>query len=165
MYTNLLHLPLLNFAYVFILSFLAFLSTYLLVLFLLLYSSIGTSLEFCFPVCALDSFVLVDIIFGFLCSLGQSIVLYFCWTVLILLMGDHVYVYIKSHFLLLFKPLPPCWASAVLWSFPYFFFLSSSAFLSSFLFLTLILNFLKPIIFFIHLFFCLSFLLFFSPCN
>ena len=96
MYTNLLHLPLLNFAYVFILSFLAFLSTYLLVLFLLLYSSIGTSLEFCFPVCALDSFVLVDIIFGFLCSLGQSIVLYFCWTVLILLRGVYIYICIYS---------------------------------------------------------------------
>ena len=40
-------------------------------------------------------------IFGFLCSLGQSIVLYFCWTVLILLMGVYVYVYIQSHFLLL----------------------------------------------------------------
>ena len=30
----------------------------------------------CFPVCALVSFVLVDIIFGFLCLPGQSIVLY-----------------------------------------------------------------------------------------
>ena len=33
------------------------------------------------------SFVLVDLIFGFFCSLGQSIVLYFCWTFLILPMG------------------------------------------------------------------------------
>jgi len=41
----------------------------------------------------------VDKNFGFLCLLGQSIVLYVCWTVLILLMG--VYVYIQSHFLLL----------------------------------------------------------------
>ena len=31
----------------------------------------------CFPVCALVSFVLVDTIFGFFCSLGQSIVLFF----------------------------------------------------------------------------------------
>ena len=41
------------------------------------------------------------IIFGFLCSLGQSIVPYFCCTVLTLLMGVYVYVYIQSHFLLL----------------------------------------------------------------
>ena len=101
MYTNLLHLPLLNFAYVFILSFLAFLSTYLLVLFLLLYSSIGTSLEFCFPVCALDSFVLVDVTFGSFCLPGQSTVLYFCWTVLILLMGVYVCVYIQSLFIVI----------------------------------------------------------------
>ena len=38
------------------------------------------------------SFVLVDIIFGFLYSLGHPIVLYFCWTVLILLMGVYVYI-------------------------------------------------------------------------
>ena len=78
-----------------------FLLTYLLVLFSLLYSPVGTLLQSYFPVCALISFVLVDIIFGFLCSLGQSIVLYFCCTVLILLMGVYVYVYIQSHFLLL----------------------------------------------------------------
>ena len=30
----------------------------------------------------------VNIIFDFLCSLGQSTVLYFCWTLLILLMGN-----------------------------------------------------------------------------
>ena len=48
-----------------ILSFFPFLSTYLLVLFSLLYSPIGTLLQFCFPVCALVSFVLLKI-FGFL---------------------------------------------------------------------------------------------------
>ena len=32
-------------------------------------------------------------------------------------------------------------------------------------FIILIFNFLKPIIFFLHLFLCLSFLLFFSPCS
>ena len=51
------------------------------------YPPTGTLLYFCFPVCALVSFVLVDIIFGSLYSLSQSIVLYFCWTDLILLMG------------------------------------------------------------------------------
>ncbi|RCU01164.1 hypothetical protein DVA78_19975, partial [Acinetobacter baumannii] len=48
-----------------------------------------------------SSFVLVHTIFGFLCLSGQYIVLYFCWTVLILLMGVYVDVYIQSHFLLL----------------------------------------------------------------
>ena len=43
----------------------------------------------------------MDIIFGFLYSLCQSIVFYFCWTVLTLLIGVHVYVYI-SLFSLLF---------------------------------------------------------------
>ena len=51
-----------------------------------------------FPSFALVCFVLVDIIVGFFCSLGQSTVHYFCWTVLILLMGVYVYVYIQSHF-------------------------------------------------------------------
>ena len=73
----------------------------MLALCLLLYFPVGTLLYFCFPVCALVGFVMVDIILGFLCSLGQSIVLYFCWTVLILLMGVYGYVYIQSHCLLL----------------------------------------------------------------
>ena len=35
---------------------------------------------------------MVDIIFGYLCLPGKSIVLYFCWTVLILFIGVYVYV-------------------------------------------------------------------------
>jgi len=93
MYINLLYLPLFNFAYLF--SFLLFLSTYLLVLFSLLYSPIGTLLFFCFLVCAVVSFVLVDIIFGFLCLPGQSTVLYFCLNLFTLLMGVYVSVYIS----------------------------------------------------------------------
>ena len=60
MYINLLHLPLFNFAYLFFLSSLSFpsFSTYLLVLFSLLNSPLGTFLSFCFLVCALVSFVL-----------------------------------------------------------------------------------------------------------
>jgi len=92
------HLPLIT---LHIYSFFPFLSTYLLLSFPLLYSPIGTLLWFCFPVFALVSFVLEYIIFGFLCLPGQSIILYFCWTVLILLMGVYVYVYIHSQFLLL----------------------------------------------------------------
>ena len=47
MYTNLLHLPLFNFTYLFFLLF-PFLSTYLLVLFSLLYSPLGFSFIFQF---------------------------------------------------------------------------------------------------------------------
>ena len=53
LYINLLYLPLFSFVYLFFL----FLSTYLLVLFSLLYSTIGTLLYFCFPVCALVLFL------------------------------------------------------------------------------------------------------------
>ena len=99
-YINLLHLPLFNFAYQFLLSFLSFLSSqHMLVLFSLLSSPLGTLFYFCFQAFALVSFILVDIIFGFLCSLGQSIVRYFWWTILTLLMD--VYVYIQLHFSLL----------------------------------------------------------------
>jgi len=63
-----------------------------------------------------------------------------------------------------YKPLPPRWAFAVLWSFPLFFSLLSSFFhfFSSFLlFVILISNFFKPIIFFyIYPFVCLSTLLY-----
>ena len=76
-------------------SFIPLVSKCLLVLFSLLYSPIGTLLQFCFPVCALVSFVLVDISFGSLCLLGISIVHYFHQTALILLMGVYVYVYIQ----------------------------------------------------------------------
>jgi len=54
MYINLLHLPLFNFAYLFF----PFLSIYLLVLFSLFYFPLDTLLLFCFPLCALVSFVL-----------------------------------------------------------------------------------------------------------
>ena len=50
--------------------------------------------------------------------LGHSIVLYFCWSVLILLIG--VYVYITHIFYCCYKPLPLNWVFAVLWSFPFF---------------------------------------------
>jgi len=35
--------------------------------------------------------------FYFLCSLGQSTVFYFCWTVLTLLMGVYIYIYIYTY--------------------------------------------------------------------
>ena len=99
-YINLVYLPLFNSEYPFSFSFSSSLSIYLLVLFLLLYPPIGTLLLFsslCF--CQL---CVVDVIFGFLCMPGQSIVLYFCWTVLISIMGVYVYMYIQSHFIFLF---------------------------------------------------------------
>ena len=88
-------------------------STYMLVLFSLLHSPAAPSFR-CFPGCALVSFVLLDIIFGFLCSPGQSIALNFCWTVLILL-WVYMYMCIFSHtFYCFYKLLPLCWAFAVL---------------------------------------------------
>ena len=94
-YINLLYLPPFNFAYLFFLFFLTFSLKYFLVLFSLLYSPIGILHQFCFIVCALISFVLVDITFVFLCLLGQFIVLYFCQTALISIMDVYVYVYIQ----------------------------------------------------------------------
>ena len=72
---------------------------------------------------------------------------------------------IFSHsFYCCYKPLHLHWAFAVLWSFP--FFLLLPFFKKSFLFfIILTFNFFKPIIFFLHIFLCLPFLLFFSPCS
>ena len=99
MYINCLCLPLFNFAYLFFLFFLPFLSTYCCFYFHCFIPQLAPCFCFVFRFVLLVSFVLVDIIFGFLCLLGQSIVLCFCWPVLILLMG--IYVYIQPHFLLL----------------------------------------------------------------
>ena len=97
----------------------------------------------------------------FLFSLDQSIVLYFCWTVLILLMDVYVYVYIQSHFLLLLwtSASTSGFCSSVEFSFfiPFFLLLQCFFFLSLF-FIIIIFNFLKPIIFFcIYSFLCLSY--------
>ena len=107
--------------------------------------------------CAFTSFVLVDIIFGLLCLLGQIIVLNLCWTVLILLMGV-MYMCIFSHtFYCCYRPLPLHWAFAVLWSF-----LSPSpspfSFLLFFSFLFYNFNFYNILYFFYSYFFiCLSY--------
>ena len=55
-----------------------------------------------------------------------------------------------------YKPLPLCWAFSVLWNFPFFFLLPFFPPFYNF-------NFLKTTIFFLHLFLCLPFLLFFPP--
>ena len=91
-----------NFALLFFLLFLSFFHTIVSFLFIVFFISWHLALV-CFSVCGLFSFVLNwwILFFGFLCSPGQSIVPYFCWTILILLMGVYVYVYIQSHFVLL----------------------------------------------------------------
>ena len=98
-----------------------------------------------FSSCALVNFILVDIIYGFLCSLGQSIVLYvglfrfWLWV--------HMYMCIFSHtFYCCYKALPLCWAFAVLWSF--LFFISFFFFLLPFSFLFFIILIFKSIIYF-----------------
>ena len=125
MYINLLYLPLFNFAYLFFLSFL--LNIFFSFIFIALFSNWHPA--FCFPVCALVRIVPADIIFGFLCLLCQSIVLYFCWTVLYLL-KVFLYMCIFSHtFYCCYKPLPLHWAFASLWSFLFFFSFSTFSFL------------------------------------
>ena len=74
MYINLLYLLLFNFAYLFFL-FLT-LSIFVNFIFIALFPNRHLALVL-FSVCALVSFVLVVIIFGSLCTPGQSIVLYF----------------------------------------------------------------------------------------
>jgi len=126
----------------------------LLVLFSLLYSPLDTLFYFWFPACAWDSFVLVDIIFGFLCSLGQTIILifngllWFCLQV-------YMYICIFSHtFWCCYKLLHVHWAFAVLRSFPFFF---PFFFLLFFLFF-ITLTFLNLLYFFyIYSFVCLSY--------
>ena len=152
MYIN-LHLPLFKLAYLFFLFFLSFLlNTFVSFIFIALFPNWHLALVL-FAVCVLVSFVLVDIIFDFLCSPSQSIVLNFCWTALILFMGVYVYVYIQSHLLLLLWNL--CLYIRLFQFcgvFLFFFFLSSSRF---FFFFSLFynFNFLKPITFFLHLLF------------
>ena len=91
MYVNPLHLPLFNFAYLFFLVFLSFpLNIFVSFIFIALFPTWHLALVSFSSLCL--SFILVDIIFGFLCLPGQFIVLYFCWTVLILLMGVYIYV-------------------------------------------------------------------------
>jgi len=96
MYINLLHLPLFNFAYLVSPSFLSFLSCqhFVSFMFIALFPNWHLTLVL-FSSCALVSFVLADIIFGFLCLLSQSTILYFRLTLLILLMG--VYICTLSH--------------------------------------------------------------------
>ena len=173
MYIN-LHLPLFNFAYAFFLFFLSIpLNIFVSFIFFAFFPNWHLALvlfsSLCF--CALVTFVLVDIIFGFLCLSGQSIVLYFCWTVLILLMSVYVYVYIQSHFFIVVLNL--CiyigllQFCGVFLFFFFFFFLSFFCFFffSFLFFIFLTFNYFKPIIFFLHLFLCLPSLLFFSPCS
>ena len=122
MYINLFYLPTFNFAYLFFLSFP--LNIFVSFIFIALFPNWHLALLL-LSSCAFTSFVLVDIIFGLLCLLGQIIVLNLCWTVLILLMGV-MYMCIFSHtFYCCYKPLPLHWAVAVLCFpvFPFFFLL------------------------------------------
>ena len=69
MYINLLYLPLFNFAYLLFLFFLSFpLNIFVSFTFIALFPSLHLALVF--SVCALVNFVLVNIIFGLLCSPG-----------------------------------------------------------------------------------------------
>ena len=94
MYIYFLQLPLFKFSYLFFLSFLSFLSSQnICFVFIALFPTWHLELVL-FSIGAFVSLVLnlVDIIFGFLCLVGLSIELYFCWIVLILLMDVCVYI-------------------------------------------------------------------------
>ena len=77
------------------------------------------------------------------------------WLQTILQNHSHQDSMVSHTFYCSYKPLPPDWAFVVIWSFPFLFpfFLSSSFFP------------LKPIIFFLCVFLCFPFLLFFPPCS
>ena len=98
MYIN-LHLPQFNFAYLFFLFFFLsfplniFVSFIVFALFPTWHFALVLFSSFYFSYLCSE---LVGIIFGFLCLLGQSI-LYFCWTVLTLLMG-YMYMCILHYF-------------------------------------------------------------------
>ena len=103
-YINLLHLPLFNFAYLFFLSFLSFLSSRHICQFCFhcFIPHLAPYLSFIFQfVVYLVSFLTGIYNFLFPYKLGQSIVLYICWTGLNLLIGVYVYMYIPL-FLLFF---------------------------------------------------------------
>ena len=95
---NLLFLPLFNFA---CLSVLSFLSSQHICYFYFHCFIPQLALCFSFVFQFVLSFILVDIIFVFLCLPGQSIVLYFCWTVFILLMGVCICVYSVTLFIVI----------------------------------------------------------------
>jgi len=85
-----------------------------------------------------------------------------CWS--LDLPWVYMYVCIFSHtFYCCYKPLPLCWGLAVLWSSPFLFLFSFFFQFCSFLFFIILI--FKPMIIFLHLFLCLLFLLFFSPCS
>ena len=77
----------------------------------------------------------------------------------------YMYICILSHtFYCGYKPLHLHWAFGVLWRFPFYsFFLSSLFRFFLFSFIILTFNVLESTMFFLHLFLCLPFLLFFSP--
>ena len=93
----------------------------------------------------------MDIIFGFLCSLGQSIVLSFCWTVLILLMGVYVHVWTQPTLFIVVVYL--CLYVGLLQFCGVFLFFSFFSFFFSFLYKLKILNLLY--FFYIYSFVCL----------
>ena len=118
MYIN-LHLPLFNFVYLVFLFFLSFpLNVFVSFIFIVIFPNWHLALVLFSSLCFLISFVLVDILFSFLCSPGQSIAFHLCWTLLILLMGVNVNVHICQMFYCRYKPLPLHWAFAVLWHSP-----------------------------------------------
>ena len=156
MYINLLYLPLFNFTYLFFLFFVSFpLNIFVSLIFIDI-----------FPNWHLALVLFSSLYFSQFCS-GRYNFWFPMFTGSICL-RVYMYMCVFSHtFYCCYKPLPLHWAFAALWSFPFFFFFFFLLpFYFSFLFFRIfIFIFLEElIIFFLHLFLCLPFLLFFSPC-
>ena len=156
MYINLLYLPLFNFAYLFFLSSQHFVSFIFIALFpnwhlvLVLFSSLCFSYfcpgryNFWFPLFAnLLYFIFVGLSWSCL-----WVYMYLCYSVMLFIVAINVCLWVGI--------LQLCGVS---------FFSLFSFFFHFFFFVILIFNYFKRIIFFLHLFFCLPFLLFFSPCS
>ena len=111
-----------RFTYQFFLSFP--LNIYGNFIFIALFPNWHLALVF-FPVCALISFVQVDITSGFLCSPGQHIILYFFFGLFWFCLWVYMYIYIFHHtFYCCYKPLPLSWVFQF-WSFIFLSFLFS----------------------------------------
>ena len=165
MYTNLLHLPLFNFAYLFFLFFLSFpLNIFVSLIFIALYPNwhLGLVLfsslcfsyfcsgrhNFWFPLFARSNYCPLYLLYCFYFAYGCICIYVYSVTLFIVVINLCLYI----------GPLQFCGV------FPFFFlFFFLLPFLISFLFF-IILIFLAYYIF-IHLFLCLPFLLLFSPCS
>ena len=120
MYINLLYISLFNFAYLFFLSFLSFLSSqHICFIFIALLPNWHLALVLLSNLCLSVNSVLVDKLF-----VRQANLLYFIFVGLFwFCLWVYMYMCIFSHTVYCcYKSLPLLWAFAVLWSIPFIYF-------------------------------------------